>query len=130
DLKLTLARNELRQECFGNDTYSCRNKTINFNIKVLESYDFKTDAAKKKLTEVFGEDAWAIYKEAVDETIAEGVEVFDSNRPNIFARWFMGDSQAVSGNGRFMELAPEDLVSVDKMILKSFTEGQESWFES
>lgn len=122
DMKLSLARNELRQQCFGNDTYECRNKTIDFNIEVLESYDFKTSEAKKKLVEVFGDDAWDLYKEAVDETIEEGIELFDSNRPNIFARWFMGDSQAVSGKGRFMELTPQDLVSVDKMILKSFTE--------
>ncbi len=57
DFKLGMAQRELREECFGSFTNTCVSKTIDFNIKVLESVPFlgrKTRRASLRCSETKG----------------------------------------------------------------------------
>jgi hypothetical protein len=120
DARLTMARQELREQCFGNDTYSCRNKTIDFNIMVIKLTPFKNDADKAQVIQMFGKKGWDVYEKVVDEFVEQGEEIFDSARPNIFARWFMGDSQPASRKGYVMEYSPQDMVGAGEEIQRRF----------
>lgn len=121
DVRLSLARNELRQNCFGNDTYSCRSQTIDFNQKVLELTDFKNDSAKQGITKLFGDKGWSLYQDVADEFVEEGIDMLEDMRPNIFARVFLGDSQAVSPSGRVMDFNPEDMADAERDLQRLFS---------
>lgn len=120
DMRLTLAQNELRQECFGDDTYSCRNKTIDFNIMVLKLTPFKNDHDHADVIKVFGSKGWDLYSKVVDDFIDEGETTFDKMRPNIFARWFFGDSQPVSRQGYITAFTEEDQKQAMQEVQKRF----------
>jgi len=109
DVRLSLALNELRQNCFGNDTYSCRSDTVSFNQKVLELTDFKSDAVKENISKLFGDEGWSLYQEVADEFVEDGLDALEDLRPNIFARIFFGDSQPMSPKGFVMTFNPEDM---------------------
>ena len=120
DVRLSMALNELRQECFGDDTYDCRNKTIDYNIKVLDLTDFKSDAAKEGITKLFGDKGWSLYKDVADNFVAEGKDAMDSMRPNIFARLFFGGDRPPSPVGRVMDFDGEDMVRALHEIERRF----------
>lgn len=122
DVRLSLARNELRQNCMGNDTYSCRSQTIDFNQKVLELTEFKSDSAKEGITRLFGDKGWELYQEVADEFVEDGIDRLEKMRPNIFARLFFGDSQAVSPEGRILDFYPDDMAEAERAIQKVFAE--------
>lgn len=121
DARLSLALNELRQNCFGNDTYSCRSDTVDFNQKVLELTPFKSDAAKEEITKLFGEEGWSLYQDVADEFVDDGVDALEDLRPNIFARIFFGDSQPVSPKGFVMTFNPEDMGRALSEVQKEFS---------
>lgn len=121
DARLSLALNELRQNCFGNDTYDCRSQTIDFNQKVLELTDFKSDSAKENITKLFGEEGWSLYQDVADEFVEEGIDALEEMRPNIFARLFFGDSQPVSPKGRVMTFTPEDMGEALGEVQRTFS---------
>lgn len=121
DVRLSLARNELRQNCFGNDTYDCRSQTVDFNQKVLELTDFKNDNAKEGITKLFGDDGWSLYQDVADEFVEEGIDMLEDMRPNIFARIFFGDSQPVSPKGRVMDFNPEDMAQAERELQMRFS---------
>lgn len=120
DARLTIARQELREQCAGDDTYSCRNKTIDFNIMVLQLTPFKNDIDKAQVVAVFGDKGWDLYQKVADEFVEEGENTFDKMRPNIFARWFFGDSQPVSRQGYVMEYSPQDMVGAGHEVERRF----------
>lgn len=121
DVRLSLALNELRQNCFGNDTYSCRSQTIDFNQKALELTDFKNDVAKENITKLFGDEGWSLYKDVADEFVDAGIDALEDMRPNIFARIFFGDSQPMSPKGFVMTFNPEDMGRALGEIQKEFS---------
>lgn len=121
DARLSLALNELRQNCFGNDTYDCRSQTIDFNQKVLELTDFKSDVAKNGITKLFGDEGWSLYKDAADEFVQEGIDMLEDLRPNIFARIFFGDSQPPSPKGRVMAFSPSDMTEAEQELQRTFS---------
>ncbi|MFB4249268.1 hypothetical protein [Pseudomonas idahonensis] len=121
DVRLSLALNELRQNCFGNDTYGCRSDTVDFNQKVLELTDFKNDAAKENITKLFGDEGWSLYQDVADEFVEDGLDALEDLRPNIFARIFLGDSQPMSPKGFVMTFNPEDMGRALSDIQKEFS---------
>lgn len=59
DAKLTYERQKLREECIGENTNDCRSKTIDFNLSVVNSHDYKSDDdALATVTEMFGKDSF------------------------------------------------------------------------
>ncbi|MBM5459027.1 hypothetical protein H8F21_15775 [Pseudomonas sp. P66] len=121
DARLSLALNELRQNCFGNDTYDCRSQTVDFNQKVLELTDFKSDSAKESITKLFGDEGWSLYQDVANEFVEEGIDTLEDMRPNIFARIFMGDSQPVSPKGRVITFTPEDMAGALAEVQREFS---------
>lgn len=115
DVKLAMARQELRQECFGNFTNTCVSKTIDFNIEVLESVPLIGPEDKKGLIALFGDKGWGLYEEAEEEVKDKVIEVLKSKRPGLFSRWFLGDAQPFDGKG-VIEFTPSDLQEIRAQV--------------
>ena len=99
DFKLSMARQELRQECFGNFTNTCVSKTIDFNIKVLESLPLSGPNDKKDIIAMFGDKGWDLWEESEQEVKDQVIEALEKIRPGFFSRWFLGDAQPFSEKG-------------------------------
>lgn len=108
DFKLGMAQRELREECFGSFTNTCMSKTIDFNIKVLESVPLSGPEDKKGIIAMFGDEGWDLWEESEEEVKDQVIEILESRRPGFFSRWFLGDAQPFDEKG-VMELAPSDL---------------------
>lgn len=119
DARLTYERGQLRQECFGSDTNDCRSKTIDFNLSVINSRDYKSDVDKNASVMMFGSDSWAIYQTAADEVVDGLTKKLESLRPGFFARWFLGDHQPQNGPSVY-EMSPSDITTIEKQILLKY----------
>ncbi|HGF9704905.1 TPA: hypothetical protein ACJ2Z0_004447 [Pseudomonas aeruginosa] len=108
DFKLGMAQRELREECFGSFTNTCVSKTIDFNIKVLESVPLSGPEDKKGIIAMFGDEGWDLWEESEEEVKDQVIEILESRRPGFFSRWFLGDAQPFDEKG-VMELSPSDL---------------------
>ncbi|WP_248917459.1 LppP/LprE family lipoprotein [Pseudomonas entomophila] len=115
DYKLSMARQALREECFGNFTNSCVSKTIDYNIQVLEAVPLAGPKDKEGLIAMFGDKGWALYQEAEEEVKDEVIEVLEKKRPGIFSRWVLGDAQPFDGKG-VIEFAPSDLQEIKAQV--------------
>ncbi|MGP5356028.1 hypothetical protein [Pseudomonas helleri] len=120
DVRLSIAQNELRSQCAGNDTYNCRDMTVDFNIRALELTDFKDSDAETTITKLYGDKGWDLYQKVADEFVEEYTTKFDEMRPNIFARWFLGDNHPPSPKGHVLQMLPSDIASAYPVILKRF----------
>lgn len=119
DFKLSMARQDLRQECFGNFTNSCVSKTIDFNINVLESVPLAGPEDKKGIIAMFGDEGWDLYEETEEEVKDRIIEILESKRPGWFSRWFLGDAQPFDGKG-VIELYPSDLQEIQGEVTKRY----------
>lgn len=119
DFKLSRAQQELRQECLGNFTVTCVNKTIDFNIEVLESVPFHGPQDKDAIVAAFGDKGWELWEESRDEVTGEVIELFESKRPGMFSRWFLGDAQPLDGKG-VHQLDEGDLKPISDRITEIF----------
>lgn len=119
DFKLSMARQALRQDCFGNFTNACVSKTIDFNINVLESVPLAGPEDKKGIVALFGDEGWNLYEETEEEIKDEVIEVLESKRPGWFSRWFLGDAQPFDGSG-VMEFSPSELKMIQDQVSKLF----------
>ncbi|HFH4315017.1 hypothetical protein [Pseudomonas aeruginosa] len=97
--QLSVAQQELRQECFGNFTNTCVSKTIDFNIKVLESIPLSGPNDKTDIIAMFGDKGWDFWEESEQEVKDQVIEVLESRRPGWFSRWFLGDAQPFDERG-------------------------------
>lgn len=116
---LSVAQQELRQECFGRFTNSCISKTIDFNIKAIELVTLPQHE-RNKLANVFGNKGLAIYEEVEAEIKDKKIKSLESKRPGFFARWLLGDSQPLDEKD-VTEFSTIEAKSIRDEVLQLFT---------
>ncbi|MDP3858924.1 MAG: hypothetical protein Q8Q73_14305 [Stagnimonas sp.] len=123
--KLIYLQETLRQECFGQSTNSCTNRSIKFNIAVLRANDaetwipFNEVRTKEQMIEVFGEAGWMMFEESVNSVRDQAIEHLQSRRPGFFSRWFLGERRPLDGGVRAF-VGPQDLVPIKHEIQRQF----------
>lgn len=89
ELKMDYEAQQFREECFGNNTYDCVNRRVEFNLKLLEMGKKQWEDTHEKAVAVIGEERYelvlAVFNRNIDQQKAD--------RPNWFMRTFFGDDQ-------------------------------------
>ncbi|QVQ78227.1 hypothetical protein KIY13_05615 [Pseudomonas lundensis] len=119
DVKLSMARDALRQECMGNFTNTCVSKTIDYNILLLEEAKSAWLAQEDEWVESLGKDAGKLWTGLVEQRTDQLVDKLESVRPGMFSRWFLGDAQPFSGKG-MMEFSGQDLKEMHGALMAEF----------
>lgn len=88
-LKMDYEAQQFREECFGNTTYDCVNRRVEFNLKLLEMGKRQWEDTHEKAVAVIGEERYelvlAVFNRNIDQQKAD--------RPSWFMRTFFGDDQ-------------------------------------
>lgn len=119
DVKISMARDALRQECMGNFTNSCVSKTIDYNIMLLEQVKAGWLAQDDALVESLGKEAGPLWTDLVEQRTEQLIDKLESVRPGFFSRWFLGDAQPFSGKG-MMEFSEQDLKEMQGALMAEF----------
>jgi hypothetical protein len=119
DVKFSMAREALRQECMGNFTNSCVSKTIDYNVMLLEHTKAAWLDKEDQLSEMLGKDGGKLWTALVEERTEQLLDKLESVRPGFFSRWFLGDAQPFDGKG-MMELSDQDLLDMHKALMAEF----------
>jgi hypothetical protein len=119
DVKFSMARDALRQECMGNFTNSCVSKTIDYNVMLLEHTKAAWLDKESELSAALGSDGGKLWTKLVEERTEQLVDKLESARPGFFSRWFLGDAQPFDGKG-MMELSEQDLHGIQTALMAEF----------
>lgn len=125
EISLSMAKDAVLSECFGQFTNRCNAKNIRFNILLLRSstpenwIPFKEVTTKEQMVELFGADGWAMFEASVHSALGTLIKELESVRPGWFTRTVLGDRQPLGGGVRAF-LNGNDLDPVRDAIQKDF----------
>ena len=119
DVKFSMARDALRQECMGNFTNTCVSKTIDYNVMLIEHTQSAWLSKQDEINEALGDKGAELWASLVEERTQQLIDKLESARPGFFSRWFLGDAQPFSGHG-VMEFSEQDLLGMHKALMAEF----------
>ncbi|WP_288842664.1 hypothetical protein [uncultured Deefgea sp.] len=82
-------KNKYRQECFGDQSVSCRNMMVDVLIAELEFKKDELESFKEKIESCYGKEGF----EQLIVLMEKKIEHYDDIRPNIFMRIFLSGAQ-------------------------------------
>lgn len=121
DVRLSMAREKLRQECFANFTNSCVSKTIDYNVLLVEYSRSVWLSKQDEFRDALGNKGGDLWVSLVKERTDELIDMLESARPGFFSRWFLGDAQPFSGKG-MSEFSERELLGLQKALEAEFIE--------
>lgn len=125
EIRLTLAKEAVLTECFGQYTNRCNAKNINFNILLLKSstpenwIPFEDVRTREQMVELFGPEGWTMFEESVNAVLSKVIEHFKEIRPGWFTRTVLAERQPREGLRAFLNA--EDVQPIRDEIQKEFT---------
>lgn len=93
EFRMDMEAAQFRQECFGNPTYDCVNRRVNFNERLIDIAKKQWADAHDQAVPQIGEQRFQIVVKTFDDEYARQ----EKDRPFFFMRWFFGDRQVPYG---------------------------------
>lgn len=113
-------RPALREACANTDSYGCRNRIIDFNVRMLRLTDFKNAGRQDEIVRLHGEKGWRLYQQTADDFVDQTTAVLDGARPALWLRLLRADAQPASNWGQLLDFDAQVMREAEEEIGQRF----------